>query len=53
MHTARPFMPPFPGTEVEAGALADYLIELRRTGRPTIGAQDGGVDSVAAAEGGV
>lgn len=53
MHTARPFMPPFPGTEVEAGALADYLIELRRTGRPTIGAQDGGVESVAAAEGGV
>jgi hypothetical protein len=52
MHTARPFMPPFPGTEVEAGALADYLIELRRTGRPSIGAQDGGVDTVATGEGG-
>jgi hypothetical protein len=53
MHTARPFMPPFPGTEVEAGALADYLIELRRTGRPTIGAQDGGVAAAAPADGGV
>jgi cytochrome bd-type quinol oxidase subunit 1 len=53
MHTARPFMPPFPGTEIEAGALADYLIELRRTGQPTIGAQDGGVDVTPAAGGGV
>jgi mono/diheme cytochrome c family protein len=53
MHTARPFMPPFPGTEVEAGALADYLIELRRTGQPTVGAQDGGADAAVAADGGV
>jgi mono/diheme cytochrome c family protein len=43
MHTARPFMPPFPGTEREAGALADYLLELRRSPRPQVGAQDGGL----------
>jgi cytochrome bd-type quinol oxidase subunit 1 len=53
MHTARPFMPPFPGTEAEAGALADYLIELRRTQRPVIGAQDGIPDLAPPAEGGV
>ena len=28
MHTARPYMPPFPGNDPEAGALADYLIDL-------------------------
>lgn len=43
MHTARRFMPPFPGNDAEAGALAEYLVELRRTRRPVIGAQDGGV----------
>lgn len=43
MHTARPFMPPFPGTEREAGALADYLLDLRAVRRPVIGAQDAGV----------
>jgi hypothetical protein len=43
MHTARPFMPPFPGTEKEAGALADYLLDLRAVRRPVIGAQDEGV----------
>jgi mono/diheme cytochrome c family protein len=43
MHTARPFMPPFPGTEREAGALADYLLDLRAVRRPVIGAQDSGV----------
>jgi hypothetical protein len=43
MHTARPFMPPFPGTEREAGALADYLLELRAVRQPVIGAQDEGV----------
>lgn len=60
MHTARPFMPPFPGTEREAGALADYLLDQRRVRRPLLGAQDGGVDAApvtdggaAAAEGGV
>ena len=44
MHTARPFMPPFPGNDAEAGALADYLVDLRHTRRPVIGAQDGGVE---------
>ncbi|MCJ7753685.1 MAG: class I tRNA ligase family protein, partial [Thermoanaerobaculales bacterium] len=57
MHTARPFMPPFPGTEREAGALADYLLDLRAVRRPVIGAQDEGVvipDAAArVAEGGV
>jgi len=57
MHTARPFMPPFPGTEREAGALADYLLDLRARSRPLIGAQDEGVVIPAeldtAAEGGV
>ena len=43
MHTARRFMPPFPGNDAEAGALAEYLVDLRRTRRPVIGAQDGGV----------
>ena len=43
MHTARRFMPPFPGNDAEAGALAEYLVEQRRTRRPVIGAQDGGV----------
>jgi hypothetical protein len=43
MHTARPFMPPFPGTEREAGALADYLLDVRAVRRPVIGAQDAGV----------
>ncbi len=56
MHTARPFMPPFPGTEREAGALADYLLDLRAAKRPVIGAQDEGVatpeEPAAAAEGG-
>jgi hypothetical protein len=45
MHTARPFMPPFPGTEREAGALADYLLDLRGDRKPVIGAQDAGVES--------
>jgi hypothetical protein len=56
MHTARPFMPPFPGTEREAGALADFLLDLREVRRPVIGAQDEGVvlpaESAAAGEGG-
>lgn len=44
MHTARPYMPPFPGTDREAGALADYLLDLQRSHRPVLGAQDVGVD---------
>ena len=54
MHTARPYMPPFPGTDIEAGALADFLIDLRQRPEPVIGAQRGGsavatVEPVAAA----
>ena len=45
MHTARPFMPPFPGTDREAGALADYLIDLRRFPRPIEGAQNIGAET--------
>jgi hypothetical protein len=44
MHTTRPYMPPFPGTDHEAGALADYLVDLRRVRRPVLGAQDVGVE---------
>jgi len=47
MHTARPYMPPFPGTDTEAGALADYLIELRLRPSPLIGAQGDGSGAVA------
>jgi mono/diheme cytochrome c family protein len=49
MHTARPYMPPFPGTDTEAGALADFLVDLRRRPAPLVGAQDGGSE-VAAVE---
>jgi hypothetical protein len=51
MHTTRPFMPPFPGTETEAAALADYLIELRRSAQPLPGAQDVGAEAAAPAGG--
>ena len=52
MHTARPFMPPFPGTEREAGALADYLLDQRALRRPLLGAQDGGAHAAPVAGGG-
>jgi len=58
MHRVRPFMPPFPGSDHEAGALADYLLAARDARRPVIGAQDAGVSlppasaSAAASEGG-
>jgi hypothetical protein len=42
MHVSRPYMPPFPGTDAEAGALADFLIDLRHRPDPLIGAQRGG-----------
>ncbi len=43
MHTVRPYMPPFPGTEEEAGAVADYLLALRRMPAELNGAQTAGV----------
>jgi mono/diheme cytochrome c family protein/MFS family permease len=39
MHVSRPFMPPFPGTDREAGALADYLVTLQQPAHPVTGAQ--------------
>ena len=44
MHAARPFMPPFPGTDREAGVLADFLLDLQRSHRPVLGAQDVGIE---------
>ncbi len=44
MHHTRPFMPPFPGTDREAGALADYLLDLQQNRDPLFGAQTVGVD---------
>jgi hypothetical protein len=43
MHTTRPFMPPFPGTDLEAGALSDYLVSLQRFPAALEGAQSVGV----------
>jgi len=43
MHNARPFMPPFPGTDLEAGALADYLVSLQSFPVGLDGAQTRGV----------
>jgi mono/diheme cytochrome c family protein len=51
MHTARPFMPPFPGTDAEAGALADYLVAGQRSHEPVLGAQDVGLGGPAPATG--
>jgi len=43
MHNARPFMPPFPGTDLEAGALADFLVSLQSFPAGLAGAQTRGV----------
>ncbi len=43
MHRARPFMPPAPGSDAELGALADYLLDLRRLPLAVDGAQATGV----------
>jgi hypothetical protein len=43
MHNTRAFMPPFPGNDAEAGALADYLLALQRYPLPLEGAQRVGV----------
>lgn len=44
MHNTRPFMPPFPGTDAEAGALADYLLHLQQNRDALFGAQTVGVE---------
>lgn len=43
MHHARPFMPPFLGTEDELDAMTGYLMALREDSRPLAGAQSVGV----------
>lgn len=41
MHNGRNYMPPFPGNEAEAKALAAYIRELQQTGETLSGAQGG------------
>jgi len=43
MHLSRPYMPPFPGTDKELGALADYVMALRDSPSRIEGAQTAGV----------
>ncbi|MEW6335820.1 MAG: c-type cytochrome [Acidobacteriota bacterium] len=43
MHTTRSYMPPFPGSDEEAGALADWLAGLRAAPEPVAGAQSAGI----------
>jgi len=45
MHNARPFMPPFPGSEREKQALATYLVHLQTHREVIEGAQVTGVSS--------
>ena len=43
MHNPRPFMPPFPGNDSEAGALADWVVSLQEYPESLPGAQTVGV----------
>ncbi|MCC6884371.1 MAG: c-type cytochrome [Verrucomicrobiales bacterium] len=43
MHQTRTFMPPFPGTDAEAGALVAYLQQLRTHPQTLPGAQSAGI----------
>lgn len=43
MHISRPYMPPFPGTDKEAGALADYLLAQQQYPRSLDGMQSTGI----------
>ncbi len=43
MHNVRPYMPPFPGSDEEAGALADFLVSLPTESQPLEGAQRAGI----------
>ena len=47
MHTARPFMPPFPGSMLERAALGEYLASLQFHSDPIDGAQVSGVQAPA------
>ena len=51
MHNTRPFMPPFPGNEVERDALTAYLLSLPEAGTALRGAQSAGV-KIAASDAG-
>lgn len=44
MNTVRPYMPPFPGSDEEAGALADYLVSLKSFPQALYGAQTIGIE---------
>jgi hypothetical protein len=46
MHNARPFMPPFPGSEREKSALAAYLTHLQFHREALEGAQSAGVTAL-------
>lgn len=43
MHTGRNYMPPFPGNQAEAEALAHYISYLQKTGESIEGAQTEGI----------
>lgn len=43
MHSARPYMPPFPGSAKEADALAVFLLDLKAHPRTIQGAQSTGI----------
>jgi mono/diheme cytochrome c family protein len=45
MHNTRPYMPPFPGTDAELGALAAYLVSLPDATTALAGAQLEGVSA--------
>jgi len=43
MHVTRPYMPPFPGNDVEAEALVSFIQDLKATGRTVTGVQLDGI----------
>ena len=45
IHVARPYMPPFPGNESEARALAHYLAHLRKNPETLAGDQSAGTET--------
>ena len=51
MHNVRTYMPPFPGSDEEAGALADYLVRLPGSATPLEGAQSAGIPSAVSSSG--
>ena len=43
VHDIQQFMPPFPGTAVEAEAMTTYLVNIKKNGAQVSGAQSGGI----------